>query len=126
MARITKDSPAEKAGLKVGDVIIKADGIRTERAGDLSGVIQDKEKGEKIKIEFLRNKKARSVEVEIEEEKSGFSYSYKGWEDYVDSWDSHSESLEKQYKKWQENSGCCRLLSCSPRLCRSLRCAVRR
>ena len=103
VAKITKDSPAEKAGLKVGDVIVKADGIRTERARDLTGVIQDKEKGERIKLELLRNKKVRSVEVEIEEERSGFSYSYKGWEDYVDSWDSYSKNLEKQYKKWQDS-----------------------
>ena len=103
VAKITKDSPAEKAGLKVGDVIIKADGIRTERARDLTGVIQDKEKGERIKLELLRNKKVRSVEVEIEEERSGFSYSYKYWEDYVDSWDSYSKNLEKQYKKWQDS-----------------------
>ncbi len=103
VAKITKDSPAEKAGLKVGDVIIKADGIRTERARDLTGVIQDKEKGERIKLELLRNKKVRSVEVEIEEERSGFSYSYKDWEDYVDSWDSYSKNLEKQYKKWQDS-----------------------
>lgn len=103
IAKITKDSPAEKAGLKVGDVIIKADGIRTERARDLTRVIQDKEKGERIKLELLRNKKVRSVEVEIEEERSGFSYSYKYWEDYVDSWDSYSKNLEKQYKKWQDS-----------------------
>ncbi len=103
VAKITKDSPAEKAGLKVGDVIIKADGIRTERARDLTGVIQDKEKGKRIKLELLRNKKVRSVEVEIEEERSGFSYSYKDWEDYADSWDSYSENLEKQYKKWQDS-----------------------
>ena len=103
VAKITKDSPAEKAGLKVGDVIIKADGIRTERARDLTGVIQDKEKGKRIKLELLRNKKVRSVEVEIEEERSGFSYSYKDWEDYVDSWDSYSKNLEKQYKKWQDS-----------------------
>ncbi len=45
----------------------------------------------------------RSVEVEIEEERSGFSYSYKYWEDYVDSWDSYSKNLEKQYKKWQDS-----------------------
>ncbi len=102
VAKITRDSPAEKAGLKVGDVIIKADGIRTERARDLTRVIQDKEKGERIKLELLRNKKVRSVEVEIEEERSGFSYSYKYWEDYVDSWDSYSKNLEKQYKKWQD------------------------
>jgi len=103
VAKITKDSPAEKAGLKVGDVIIKADGIRTERARDLTGVIQDKEKGGRIKLELLRNKKVRSVEVAIEEERSGFSYSYKYWEDYVDSWDSYSKNLEKQYKKWQDS-----------------------
>jgi S1-C subfamily serine protease len=103
VAKITKDSPAEKAGLKVGDVIIKADGIRTERARDLTGVIQDKEKGKRIKLELLRNKKMKSIEVEIEEERSGFSYSYKDWEDYVDSWDSYSENLEKQYKKWQDS-----------------------
>lgn len=103
VAKITKDSPAEKAGLKVGDVIIKADGIRTERAKDLTGVIQDKEKGKRIKLELLRNKKMKSIEVEIEEERSGFSYSYKDWEDYVDSWDSYSENLEKQYKKWQDS-----------------------
>ena len=103
VAKITKDSPAEKAGLKVGDVIIKADGIRTERARDLTGVIQDKEKGKRIKLELLRNKKVKSIEVEIEEERSGFSYSYKDWEDYVDSWDSYSKNLEKQYKKWQDS-----------------------
>ena len=105
VAKVSKDSPAEKAGLKVGDVIVKADGIRIERARDLTGVIQDKEKGEKIKLEVLRNKKVRSIEVEIEEERSGFSYSYKDWEDYVDSWDSYSENLEKQYKKWQDSEG---------------------
>jgi len=103
VAKIIKDSPAEKAGLKVGDVIIKADGARTERARDLTGVIRGKEKGEKIKLEVLRNKKARSIEVEIEEERSRFSYSHKDWEDYVDSWDSYSENLEKQYKKWQDS-----------------------
>jgi serine protease Do len=103
VTKITKDSPAEKAGLEVGDVIIKADGIRTERARDLTEVIQDKEKGEKIKLELLRNKKMKSIDVEIEEERSGFSYSYKNWEDYVDSWDSYSKNLERQYRKWQDS-----------------------
>lgn len=103
VAKITKDSPAEKAGLKVGDVIIKADGTRTERLKDLTGVIRSKEKGEKIKLEIIRNKKVRSLEVEIEEERSRFSYSHKDWEDYVDSWDSYSKDMEKQIKKWQDS-----------------------
>ncbi len=103
VAKISEDSPAEKAGLKVGDVIIKADGVRVERVRDLSEIIRDKEKGESIKLGFLRDRKERSIEVEIvEEERSGFSYSSKDWEEYVDSWEKSSEGLMKQYKKYQD------------------------
>jgi serine protease Do len=103
VSKVSKDSPAEKAGLKVADVIIKADGTRIERARDLIEVIQDKEKGEKIKLEVIRDRKARSIEVEIEEESSRFSYSSKDWEDYVDSWDSYRRYLERQYRNWRDS-----------------------
>lgn len=103
ISKISKDSPVEKAGLKVGDVIIQADGVRIERVRDLSELIQDKGKGDKIKIEFLRDKKKRSVEVEIEEEESGtFFYSNKEWKDYVDSWNKYSENLKKKYKEYKD------------------------
>ena len=112
ISQVGKDTPAEKAGLKVGDVIFKADGVRIESRRDLSKLIQNKEKGDRIKIEFLRDRKARSVEVEIEEEeRSGAFRSYsKGWEDYVDyrdnyvdSWNSYSEAIKKQYKEWKDS-----------------------
>jgi len=113
ITQVGKDTPAEKAGLKVGDVIFKADGVRIESRRDLSKLIQNKEKGDRIKIEFLRDRKARSVEVEIEEEeRSGAFRSYsKGWEDYVDyrddyvdSWNSYSETIKKQYKEWKDSN----------------------
>lgn len=103
VSKLTEGGPAEKAGLKVGDLIVKVDGKRVESVRELSGLIQDKEKGSKIKIEFLRDKKIRTVEVEIEEEeKSRYYYFSNNWEDYVDSWDGYRENLEKQYKKWQD------------------------
>lgn len=105
VSQVGEDTPAEKAGLKVGDVIFKADGVEVESRRDLSKLIQDKEKGDRIKIEFFRDRKARSVEVEIEEEeRSGaFRYYTKDWENYVDSWNSYSEALKKQYKKWKDS-----------------------
>lgn len=112
ISQIVKDTPAEKAGLKVGDIIFKADGVRIESRRDLSKLIQNKEKGDRIKIEFLRDRKARSVEVEIEEEErnGGFRSYSKGWEDYVDyrddyvdSWNSYSEVIKKQYKEWKDS-----------------------
>lgn len=103
VSRFGEDSPAEKAGLKVGDVIVTAEGVRVETVSDLSELIQDKEKGDKIKIEFLRDKKKRSVEIEIEEEEGGGAFFFSDdWESYVDSWDRQRESLKEQYEKWQD------------------------
>jgi serine protease Do len=76
--RLTKDGPAEKAGIKVGDVIVRADGRQVESVGGLSELIQDKKKGEKVKFEIIRDKKPISVEVEVgEEEASGLSELFK-------------------------------------------------
>ncbi len=66
--RLTKDAPAAKAGIKVGDVIVRADGREVETVGDLSELIQDKKKGDKIKLEIIRDKKPMAVEVEVGEE----------------------------------------------------------
>lgn len=70
VARFSENSPAQKAGLKVGDVIFKADGKRVQAVSELSAILQEKKKGDKIKIEFLRDKKPQSVEVEVGEEES--------------------------------------------------------
>ena len=66
--KLTKDGPADKAGLKVGDVIVRADGRKVESVGDLSELIQDKKKGDKVKFDIIREKKPMAVEVEVGEE----------------------------------------------------------
>jgi len=115
VSKFGEDGPAEKAGLKVGDVIVKADGKRVETVDELSELIQDKKKGEKIKIEFIRNKKRNTAEVEVEEEKRGrvfgsilgrkypFKELYKDWEGYYSSWESDSKEWQKQFKMWQKD-----------------------
>jgi S1-C subfamily serine protease len=74
--RLTSKGPAEKAGLKVGDVIVKAEGRRVETVNELSEAVQDKKKGDRIKLDLLRDKKPLTVEVEVEEEESGGIF---GW-----------------------------------------------
>ena len=71
VAEIIADSPAAKAGLKIGDLILKADGKRLQAMSELSDIIQDKKKGDKVKIELIRDKKSMTLDVEIEEEESG-------------------------------------------------------
>lgn len=109
--RLEKDSPAEKAGLRVGDVIISADGKRVETTEELSRIIQDKEKGDKIAIEILRDRKKRSVDVEVEEEESDETFpvfsrdagrSLNAWRDYQDTYQKQSKVLAETYKKLGE------------------------
>jgi S1-C subfamily serine protease len=106
VSQIREGSPAEKAGLKVGDVLVKADGTTLEREGDLSYIIQKKEKGDKIKIEFYRDKRMRSVEVEIEEEEGSglLRFSPEDWKDYTETWDKSYESILRQQRKWRDDS----------------------
>ena len=106
VSQIKEGSPAEKAGLKVGDVLIKADGKKLEREGDLSKVIQEKEKGDKIKVEFYRGKRMRTVEIEIEEEEGSglLKFSPEDWDDYSETWSRSYENILRQQYKWQDDS----------------------
>jgi S1-C subfamily serine protease len=72
--RLTDKGPAQKAGLRVGDVIVKAEGKRVETVNELSGIVQDKKKGDKVKLEILREKKPLTFDVEVEEEERGGSF----------------------------------------------------
>ncbi|MCP4632436.1 MAG: PDZ domain-containing protein [candidate division Zixibacteria bacterium] len=65
---VIKDSPAEKAGIKAGDVIIKAEGKDVYDGDRLRKVISKKEFGEKVKITVLRDKKRKDFSVELSEE----------------------------------------------------------
>jgi len=103
VSEISEDSPAEKAGLKVGDVIVKADGKRVETTNELVDLIQDKERGEKIKIVFLRDGKERSAEIEIEKEERRGSFFFPGdREVFFNSLDDYQEKFQNQYRKWQD------------------------
>jgi serine protease Do len=110
ISSIEKDGPADRAGLKVGDVIIAANGDRMERSQDLVNQIQEIEKGEKITIEFLRNKQKRTVDVEVEEEEQSESWPVFGsvgesmdfWRDYQNTYQEQSKKLAETYKKMGE------------------------
>jgi membrane-associated protease RseP (regulator of RpoE activity) len=53
--KVYKDSPAEKAGLEVGDILLEIDGSDLKDVGDLSDIIEDMDIDEKTDITYLRN-----------------------------------------------------------------------
>ena len=63
--KIEEDSPAAKSGLKVGDVVVRADGKVLTSVDHFARLIQSQEEGDKVKLEVLRDKKALTIEVEV-------------------------------------------------------------
>jgi serine protease Do len=60
-------SPAEQAGLEIGDVIVAADGRPVERVSALQRVVRTREPGETIALDVMRFGQRRSFKVRLQE-----------------------------------------------------------
>ncbi len=69
ITNVTKNSPAEKAGLQKNDIIYKIDNKEINTAADLSEMIRSMKTGDKVKIYFLRDGKKKDEKVTLAENK---------------------------------------------------------
>ena len=67
VARILENSPAEKAGLKQGDIILKFDNKEIKKSKDLPLMVGSTNVNETVKIELLRDKRVITKFIKIEE-----------------------------------------------------------
>ena len=65
VAEVIKNSGAEKAGIKKGDVIKKLDNIEISKFEDLSGYIKTKRPNDVINVELYRKNDLKSVSVTL-------------------------------------------------------------
>jgi membrane-associated protease RseP (regulator of RpoE activity) len=65
--KVSEDTPAEKAGLKAGDVIVKFNDKNISNARDVTKILADLEKGDKADIQIIRHKKKKTVTAELDE-----------------------------------------------------------
>ena len=67
ITEVEKESPAEQAGLKAGDVIVEVDSRKVENSDELLEIVSDKAKGDKVNLEVLREKKPMRFSVTLQE-----------------------------------------------------------
>lgn len=67
ITEVMDDTPAAKAGLKVGDVVIEVNGEKVESPSDVSSELRGKDRGEEVELSIIRNKAKQKVSVEIDE-----------------------------------------------------------
>ena len=65
VTRVLGNSPAEKFGVEVGDVITKFDGKEVKTFKGLSDAVAAKEPGDKVKVELKRNDETITLELVV-------------------------------------------------------------
>jgi serine protease Do len=63
--QVDPDSPGAKAGLRIGDVITQFDGNTVTGAGELQMVVEQKQPGDTIHLEVMRDSKPMNVAVTL-------------------------------------------------------------
>jgi serine protease Do len=67
VTNVVEDSPAEKAGIEEGDVILNFNGINVEDPSHLKNIVSATEPGLRSKIQIVRDGKVRTLHVIVEE-----------------------------------------------------------
>ena len=68
IVEVNEFSPAEKAGLKSGDLIVKADGKRVKTFDEFKEIKNSKNEGDSIKLEVIRDGKNKTIDVTLTSE----------------------------------------------------------
>jgi len=64
---VAKDGPAEKAGIEIGDVIVKFNGVKVINSSHLQILVSGSEIGKEQEVVIIRGKKTKTVNVKMEE-----------------------------------------------------------
>ena len=73
VTEVARNSGAEDAGIKQGDIIKKVDNIKIETSSDLTLAIGSKRPGDKVAITYIRNGKENKVTVSLKDQKGNTS-----------------------------------------------------
>ena len=67
---VIRNSPADKAQMKVGDVIIQVDGKELSKMSELRTYIYEKNVGDSIRIKYVRNNKEFQEDIILKKNKT--------------------------------------------------------
>lgn len=67
VASVEDNSPADKAGVKVGDIILSVDGKEVESSGDIRRALREKKEGDSVRVEVLRGRSRQTLVASVVE-----------------------------------------------------------
>lgn len=94
VSEVAENSPAEKAGLKAGDIITKVDDKDIENSGDLTLTIRGYEPETKVSISVIRDGKKKKLKATLGETEQDFFYKFGNLENFKYPGDKHKILLK--------------------------------
>src|SRR6185503_6643365 len=67
VSSVEDGSPAEKAGIRVGDIIVGVDGKDVESSGDLRRGLREKKEGDTVRVEVMRGRARQTLVTTVVE-----------------------------------------------------------
>jgi membrane-associated protease RseP (regulator of RpoE activity) len=64
---VEDNSPADKAGVRVGDILVSADGKDVKSLGDIRRALREKKDGDTLRLEVLRGKSRQTLVATVTE-----------------------------------------------------------
>lgn len=78
VGKVHENTPAARAGLRVGDLIIAVDGKPVESSFGITRALSDKKKGDQVRIDFVRNGARQQVSATVDERQGPMAFSWSG------------------------------------------------
>jgi serine protease Do len=67
---VDRRSPAERAGIRVGDIILEVNGDKINSEEELFAILSDASPGDLLKLKVYREKKILDLELKLEQKSS--------------------------------------------------------
>jgi C-terminal processing protease CtpA/Prc len=74
VTEVEDDGPAEKAGIKAGDVLIQIDGDPVTGSEDVAEILSGRDEGDEVEITLIRKGIRQTVKAEVEERNFQFQF----------------------------------------------------
>ena len=89
VAHVEPGTPAAKAGIDVGDVIVEVRGRKVDTASDVLSAVDDLGKGEHVKVAVVRDRTSRSLDATLTNNATNAAWSPPWLRDWMKPFDSH-------------------------------------
>lgn len=96
---VEKGSAAEKAGLRAGDVVVRADNEKLSDRSDLSHILRSHREGGKLSLTIVRDKREQTIVVDLPNRGSDDSFQWFPSDDFRSGWNDFREEMRNYIDK---------------------------